>query len=478
MDNFFATARPEEVGIESQHITNFMKKLEVYNLTMHSILLIRHGKLVAEAYYAPYTANTLHRMFSVTKSFTALGIGLLAEEGKLSLEDRIIDHFPEKLPSEGVHPYIAEITIGDMLMMSTAHEKTTYKRWPDGDWVKSFFAIEPSHIPGTVFSYDTSSSHTLAALVEKLSGMSLLDYLRSKFLDEIGFSKDAYIKTDPMGIAQGGSGLMALPIDLAKVAWVVMQEGCYQGKQYLPKEFIQEAVKKQIETVVRGLGIDERQGYGYQFWRVRNNGYAMFGMGGQFAVCFPEQDLILVTTADLQEQPYGATIMFEAFYSEIFDKLADQPLPANAQAWAELQATIEKAAIKPLTGNKSSLTNSVNQQQYIFPENQMGLKSIKLELGDQQGKLYYTNQTGSHQLVFGLEELVVSQFPHYNWKCASSAAWADQKTLVIKSHIIDEEIGTITIQLAFKDSRVTVYMKKVIESGFSEFSGFVSGKLA
>ena len=112
MDNFFATARPEEVGIESQHITNFMKKLEVYNLTMHSILLIRHGKLVAEAYYAPYTANTLHRMFSVTKSFTALGIGLLAEEGKLSLEDRIIDHFPEKLPSEGVHPYVPRLPLG------------------------------------------------------------------------------------------------------------------------------------------------------------------------------------------------------------------------------------------------------------------------------------------------------------------------------------------------------------------------------
>lgn len=477
MNNFFEAARPEEVGIQSEHVKNFIDKLDAYNLAMHSIIVIRHGKVVAETYYAPYQADTFHRMFSVTKSFTALAIGLLEEEGKLSLDDKIVDHFPEKLPSEGVHPYIAEITIRDMLLMSTAHQRTTYKRTPDDDWVKSFFVIEPSHVPGTVFSYDTSSSHNLAALVEKLSGMSLLDYLRTKFLDEIGFSQDAYVITDPMGIAQGGSGLMATPMDLAKVAWVVMKEGAYQGKQYLPKKYIQDAVRKQIDTSVRGNSIDERQGYGYQIWQVRNNGYAMLGMGGQFAVCFPEQDLLLVTTADIQEHSFGGTVIFDAFFTEIFNNLSDQPLPVNEQAWIKAKEIMEKVAIKPLSGiENTALASNINQREYVFEQNPMGLEKLKLEFKQNKGKLSYTNKSGSQQLVFGMEELIISQFPHYEVKCATSAAWLDKRTLAIKSHIIDEEIGMITIQLGFKDNRVTVVMKKVIETAFNEFSGFASGR--
>lgn len=475
MNQFFETTMPEAVGIQSEHIKNFIEKLEAYDLCMHSVILIRHEKVAAQMYYAPYQASTLHRMFSVTKSFTSIAIGLLEEEGKLALDDKIIDYFPEKLPSEGVHPYIAEITIKDMLMMATAHEKTTYKRTPDDDWVKSFFVIEPSHVPGTVFSYDTSSSHCLAALVEKLSGMSLLDYLRAKFLDDIGFSKDAYVITDPMGVAQGGSGLMAAPMDLAKVAWLVMHEGAYKGKQYLPKKYLQEAVKKQIDTSVRGNSIDERQGYGYQFWRVRKNGFAMLGMGGQLAICFPDQELLLVTTADIQEHSFGSTVIFDALFTEIYNKLSDQPLSPNKVAWTELERIMARAVIKPLCGiQNTAFAASINQKEYFFDKNRIGLEKIKLEFEHNKGKLHYSNKTGSHQLTFGMNELVISQFPHYDMKCAASAAWLAKDTFVIKSHIIDEEIGTITIQLGFKDNRVTVLMKKVIGTGFNEFSGFVS----
>lgn len=138
MGAFFPKATPEQVGISSQHVIDFLDELERADVCMHSVLLIRHGKLAAEAYYAPYTADTPHRMFSVTKSFTSLAIGLLAAEGRLSLDDRIVDHFPEKLPEAGAHPYINQITIRDMLKMATAHASTTYKRTSDPDWVKSF----------------------------------------------------------------------------------------------------------------------------------------------------------------------------------------------------------------------------------------------------------------------------------------------------------------------------------------------------
>ncbi len=474
----FTKTIPETVGISSQNILDFLHELEEYNICMHSMLLIRHDKLIAETYYAPYTAITLHRMFSVTKSFTALAIGLLSEEGKLDLNDRIIDHFPEKLPKK-VHPYIEQITIKDMLIMATAHERTTFKRSNDPDWVRSFFVVEPSHLPGTIFSYDTSSSHTLAALVEKLSGMSLLDYLRTKFLDKLDFSPHAYITTDPMGIATGGSGLMATPMDLAKVAWLVMRNGQYQGETLLPPQFLAAATSKQIDTSVRGGNIDEKQGYGYQFWRVRNNGYAMFGMGGQLAVCFPDYDLLLITTADTQENPCGVPTIFDAFFNNILANIANEPLKQDVFAYSQLEKELAESEIKPLVGRENQdLVAKINQQTYEIDPNSMGLEQLRFEFSDAQCQFHFTNKNGSQKLKFGMEELVIDQFPHYNFKCATSAAWISEQTLILKSNIIDEELGMITMQFVFSDDTITVLFKKVIGMGFHEFAGFASGKLS
>lgn len=473
MNQFFAAVQPEAVGISPESIINFMNRLEQYNICMHSFILVRYGKVAAETYYYPYRADTLHRMFSVTKSFVSLAIGLLTAEGKISLDDRIIDHFPEKLPHGGVHPYIAKTTIQDMLMMASAHARTSWSNLPERDWVKTFFVVEPSHLPGTIFSYDTSSSHTLAALVEKLTGLPLLDYLRSKFLDEIGFSKEAYITKDPLGISLGGSGLNATPMDLAKVAWIVMQMGEYRGKQYLPRQYLAEAVKKQIDTSVKGNTIDEQQGYGYQFWRVRNNGYAMFGMGGQLAVCFPDKDLMLVTTADTQGDPCGVPIIMDSFFKNIYQNLSDQPLPKDPLKWSELKELLANSEIKPLKGmQNSNMADIVNGKEFLFSDNPMGLKSLKLELDKEYGKFCYINQTGSHKLLFGFNKLVVSRFPYYDFKCAASATWITDNTLVIQIRVVDEEQGTLTIQLAFKDDTVTVFMKKANGLGFNEFKEF------
>lgn len=486
MEQFFAPTTPERVGIDSQHIIDFIDGLEKEDVCMHSVLLIRHGKLAVEAYYAPYTADTLHRMFSVTKSFTSLAVGLLAAEGRLSLEDRIIDHFPEKLPESGVHPYTAQITIRDMLRMATAHSSTTYKRTSDPDWVRSFFTVEPTHMPGTLFNYDTSSSHTLAGLVEKLTGMPMLDYLRSKFLDDIGFSKNAYILTDPMGVSMGGSGLVATPMDVAKVAWIVMHEGNWQGRQYLPKGYLKEAVSKQIVTATMADDLTEDPGYGYQFWRVKNNGFSMSGMGGQLFICFPEKDLLLATTADTQGDRQG--VIQDLFFKTVFAGLSSEPLPENPEKQKELEERLARCAIKPLkgieraeaeTGFAAKFLDGGKTGEYIFAKNTMGLVSLSLSFeGASEGVLYFENQSGRHALKFGLGRLVVSQFPKYNYRCATSGAWAAPDKFVVKSHIIDYDLGKVLIQLAFKDDVVTVGMRKVMEVGLTEFSGIASGRLA
>ena len=189
MQEVFRKGMPEEGGIPSQAVLEFIEAIKESKVELHSFLMQYKEIRLAEGYYKPFHKDFQHRMYSISKSFTGLTIGLLEAEGKLSLEDQICSYFRDKCPAEGVHPYIEAMTIKDMLKMTTAHQSTTYKRYGDKDWVESFFCVAPTHYPGTIFNYDTSSSHVLAALVERLTGKELIEYLREKVLDEIGFSK-------------------------------------------------------------------------------------------------------------------------------------------------------------------------------------------------------------------------------------------------------------------------------------------------
>ena len=172
----FHTAAPESVRIPSNRIIHCIDRIERSQVPLHSFLLLRGDRLITECYFSPCQKGDLHRMFSITKSLTGIAIGLLAEEGKLSVDDPIISYFPDKVPAD-VHPLIAKMTIRDLLMMRSCHDKTTYKFDMTKDWVESFFTTTPSHPAGTIFHYDTSAAHTLCALTERLSGMDMLDYL-------------------------------------------------------------------------------------------------------------------------------------------------------------------------------------------------------------------------------------------------------------------------------------------------------------
>lgn len=484
----FQTASPEEMGIPSQTLIDFLKKLEDADLPVHSAIIMRHNKIVMETYYKPYERDTLHRMFSVTKSFVSLAIGLLEEEGKLSLDDQIISHFPDKLPEEGVHPYIESMTIKDMLRMASAHDKTTFKVMNIDDWVKTFFHVVPSHVPGTCFSYDTSSTHTLAALVERLSGMELLDYLRSKFLDELDFSANSYCIKDPVGVSMGGSGMMATPYDLLKVMYVIAHKGRYNDKQLLPEKYLEAATTKQIETYAKSATFEEMQGYGYQFWRTTHNGVACYGMGGQLSVYLPDEDLIFVTTADAQGRQGGVQLIYDAFWTTVYPALSAEAItPENTLLSAEeikfaqekLRLFSDSREIMSLRGSDNSpIMEKINNKTFILDQNNMGFTKIKLSFDDCKcGQLFYSNRSGDHSINFGLGYNCIQKFPHYNYTTAVSGTWCTEDTFLIKAHLIDECIGNIFFQLAFKDDSVTLMMRKIEETMFNEFDGFTSGKI-
>lgn len=512
MSSSFKYVSPSECNIDYHNLMNFAKRLEKQDIPMHSLTIMRGNKICMETYYAPYKKDTLHRMFSMTKTLVSLGIGKLCEEGKLSLDDHIVDYFKDKLPKDGAYEYTSMLTIRDMLTMRTCHDKTTYKGEGVTDWVGSFFTTKPVHAPGTQFSYDTSSTHVLGALIERLSGMKLLEYLRKSFLDEIGFSKDAFIINDPYGIPMGGSGLCARPSDMLKVIYLISKDGSWNGKQLISADYIKAAHKKQSDPYGKSGTLEEMQGYGYQIWMTRNGGYALYGMAGQLALYVPDKDIYMVTTADTQGRQGGVQCIYDAFWEEIYNQLDDNKAvkPETQEDMKQYSEYLESRKLFALsTDITSSYENAINGVVYTCDDNVCGMKDICVEIVDtdencmgsnedvhcdtykinvtdeadilkeklsenttgRYGILTYTNNTGKHSIRFGFGYNIESTFPVYNFRCVASGAWKTDNNLLIKIQIIDSAVGNIYVSLSYRDKYATVFLKKLEETYFNEFNG-------
>ncbi len=473
----FQNALPEHVGIPSGSIINFIERLEKHQIPMHSLLLMRKDKLVTQAYYAPFTADTPHRMFSIAKSFTSVAIGLLIDEGKLSLDDKIVTFFPDMVPSH-VHPYIAEMTIRDMLMMRTCHTTTTYKNNPKQSWVESFFTAEPTHPSGKLFHYDTSSPHTLCALAERLTGLSMMDYLKQK-LAPLGFSDGSYILKDPFGVSMGGSGLVATSMDLLRFAYFISHKGFIEGRQLLSAEYIEAATSKLSDTRMTAPCLSEAQGYGYQFWRNERGGYVCYGMGGQLIIFLPDYDLICITTADTQGIGGGNQIIYDSLYEEILPFITEEDLPIHTGTCTAYHTKLQNLKLMPLVGNitYSPAAYIPDNAWYQTSANSMGFERIGISFNkntgasDAAGTLSFCLKGEEYSISFGFDRLCYGSFPIYHMKYAASGLWVSENTLYIKAHIIDSYLGSVHFELVFGEKDLTIFMKKQEESLFNEFNG-------
>lgn len=482
----FSYALPEETGLSSQRILNFINRLKWEEIPMHSFLLLHRDRLIAEAYYAPLKADTLHRMFSISKSFTSIAIGLLAAEGKLSLSDRIVTYFPDKVPKD-VHPYLSDMTIRDMLMMRTCHASTTYKLDMSSDWVGSFFTTPPTHPAGRLFHYDTSSAHTLCALAERLSGRELLSYLKEK-LPEMGLSEDSYMLKDPFGVSLGGSGLVATSLDLMKFGYFILHKGCLEGRQLIPASYIEEATSFLTDTRMTAPVLSEACGYGYQFWRNQKGGCVCYGMGGQLIILLPDYDMICVTTADTQGIGGGNQAIYNALYTEILPYVEERPLPVDetsSRAYRRELSRLQLAPLAPLAGGpRFSPKRNVSGRLFQLAPNEMGFTDLTLHLSNENtgsqkaaGALCFTLKGTPCRIDFGFGHLATGKFPLYEQFYAASALWVTEDTLYLKINIIDAYVGSVHLELSFGEKDVTVFMKKQEESLFGEFCGHLYGTI-
>lgn len=489
----FGYTTPESIGISSENVLKFMDQLEKEGVYLHSFALLKGEDIFAEGYRPPFDENFLHRMYSVSKTFTSMAIGILVGDGTISLSDKVVSFFPDYC-HDNMHKYLEETTIRDLLIMATPFSVESYSSKMSAhlekDWVYTFFHAPVNHPAGTVFRYDTAGTYMLCAVVERVTGKDFLTFLKERALLKTGFSPDSWCVNSPEGYAWGGSGVECTLTDLARFARLVMNGGKWRGEQLLPYDYIKEAISRQIDNNQDGFPMHGHTflGYGYQIWITPDNTYSFLGMGTQLAICMPDEDLLFVCTADTQGNGDAYGSVFRALWQWIKEPFSE-PLPENKEALLKLEEKLENLTYPVVEGAKtSSYAPKVNDTKYVLCENPMGIKNITVNLSGDEGTLCWENEQGYKELKFGIGKTVRGVFPQkgycgktvgseadHLYDCLASGAWTDDNKLVLKIDLIDDYFGNLCIHLGYKGDEIGVSMQKHAEFFLDEYNGFAGG---
>ena len=293
----------------------YLAAVEKSGQDLHSIMIVKDGNIIKEQWMGEGEKNTPHVLHSVSKTFTATAVGFAIEEGLLSLDDKVISFFPDKLPAE-INDNLRKMEVRHLLTMSSGHDVEPNRRnMPaDADWIKEWLAAPVVHEPGTFFVYNTLGTYMLSAIVQKVTGEKIINYLYPRLFRPLGIVGARWEESNA-GINNGGWGLYLKTEDLAKMGQLFLQEGVWNGKQIISKEWIEQATTSHIASLPSGArpetikikpkDSDWLQGYGYQMWRCRHNAVRADGAYGQYIIIMPEQNAVVAMTAnvgDMQEE--------------------------------------------------------------------------------------------------------------------------------------------------------------------------------
>jgi len=333
---------PEAQGISCEAVREFVETVDRID-TLHSFMIVRHGRVIGEGWWKPEAPDKPHVLHSLSKSFNSTAVGLALAEGKLSLDDPVLKFFPADAPAEP-SDNLKAMKVRDLLTMSCGHDSEP-KAVGGAPSVKQFLAHPVPHKPGTHFQYNTMGSYTLSAIVTKVTGETVLDYLKPRLFEPLSIENPDW-QISPEGYSLGGSGLKLCTEDVAKFGQLYLQKGKWNGTQLLSEKWIEEATNKQVPNEQEGhskIGVDWTQGYGFQFWRCTHNAFRGDGAAGQLCVVIPDKDVVIAITAN--------TGNFQGEMNAIWDKLypafQDKPLPEDAAAQQKLKEVVARLEAHP-----------------------------------------------------------------------------------------------------------------------------------
>jgi CubicO group peptidase (beta-lactamase class C family) len=351
-DPEWRTSTPEEQGIDSASILSMLQEIQQKDLNIHSVLVIRHGYLVTEVYFPPYTREIKHPVYSVTKSVTSAMTGI-AIKNKLikSVRQNALDFYPE-IATETKDRYLKDITVEHLLTMSAGFNTNTlpdfYNKDASFDSAKHILTYDSVlSKPGETFYYDSGLPHLMSAIIQKTNGLTMEEYAKTDLFGPLGITDYGW-QSDPQGITAGNSGLILRPRDMAKLGYLYLHNGEWNGKQIVPAEWVQTSTSKHMET--KGLmNAAEDDGYGYFWWIDSFGGYSAHGFGGQYIFVLPKLDMIVVFTGGIADPDFPVPHQLVKTYLLPAAQSA-QPLAANPQMDDQLTAEIQNIQnmVKPV----------------------------------------------------------------------------------------------------------------------------------
>ena len=456
------TSTPEAQGIDSARLARLFEQIESGNHNIHSVVIVRHGVLVAEAYRAPHTPDTLHHIMSCTKSFTSALIGIAIAQGAIQgVDQRVLDFFPDRTPAN-LDAAKRNMTLENLLTMSGGFEwpggmledPSLDELWRSEDWVQFMLDRPLSDPPGSRFVYNTGGSHLLSAILQQATGLTEAAFAREALFTPLGIT-DWRWQTDPQGINTGGWGLRITPRDMAKFGYLYLHGGQWDGQQVIPAEWVADSTRAQITTGVQGMPAS----YGYQWW-IEGEAFAALGYGGQHIIVLPDRDMVVIFTSGLPTTSWAVPQMLLTTYILPASASSD-PLPANPEGNAVLQAAIDALehpaaeAVPPLPDT----ARAISGQTYTLEANDFGLTSLSLTFTDGADTALLT-LNGTLALPVGLDGVLRSSESEgqtlFDAPLALRGAWQRSGAFSVDLCLVGE-VENYTVNLNFSGEDVAFH---------------------
>ena len=457
---------PDREGVSSTGVMAFLDAIEKSKIEFHSVMIIRHGKVIAEGWWNPYSAPLKHTLYSLSKSFTSTAVGFAVTEGKLKLDDKVVSFFKDELPAD-VSPNLSAMTVKDLLTMSTGHAKDTIPAMRTNttgeSWAKIFLSIPVEFQPGTHFLYNTGATYMQSAIVQKVTGQNVLEYLKPRLFEPLGIEGMDW-EMDPKGIAVGGYGLRVRTEDIAKFGLLFLQKGKWNDKQIIPAEWVEQATSKQVENAPANptrpnAENDWAQGYGFQFWRCTHNAVRGDGAFGQFCMMLPEQDMVVAITGESFDLQGSMKLVWDhllpAVTNEVKQDKVNQPL---------LDKKLKSLMIAAPTGTPAKIWGNISGKIFAFDANAYKAKSVSLTFTEKLDKCTISVQgerdamaipcglgTWAITKEFKTQQLFpIEGRPIVTTPIAVAGAWIDEKSFVVTVRYI-ETAHSDNITFTFED---------------------------
>ena len=396
---------PTDEGVAAKGIRAFLDAINGSRHDLHSFMMLRHGRAIAQGWWNPYRPADNHGMYSMSKSFTSTAIGFAVAEGRLQVSDKVVSFFPDDLPARP-DPRLADMTVSHLLTMSTGQDRSaTGATIKSDNWVGNFLALPIPDAAGSVFSYNSAATYMLSAIVQRLTGERIVDYLRPRLFDPLGIEGPTW-ETCPRGIDTGGWGLSIRTDGLARFGQLYLQQGRWGGRQLLPASWITAATSKQIQQPInKKSNPDWIQGYGYQFWRCRHDGFRGDGAFGQFTIVLPGKDVVIAMTGESPSMQDELDLVWKHLLPAI-DAETDR-----AEDRALRRQLAKLAVAEPEGALRSPLLDRISGRRFRAARNEYGLETVAFEPGADGLLFRFQDGVGEHVIRCGAREWQRSEAP-------------------------------------------------------------------